>query len=90
VRRLLLLAAVALGVWAVLRWRRSRSLEAAEPVVPESSPADDLRARIAESRAAEDAAPQEPAVEEPSTETAVEGKRRDVHERARQSIDELA
>jgi len=81
--------AVAVGVWAVLRTRRRRSLAVAETAVPETSPADDLRARIAESRAAEAAAPPEPA-EEPEADTAVEGKRRDVHERARQSIDELA
>jgi hypothetical protein len=88
VKRLLFLAAVALGVWALLRWRRGRSVPA-EPFVPESSPADDLRDRIAESRAAEAAAPPEQA-EEPPAESAVDDMRRDVHERARQSIDELA
>ena len=89
-RRLLFVAAVALGVWAVLRWRRGRSAPA-EPFAPESSPADDLAARIAESRAAEAAAPAEPPEDQPADgDSAVEGKRRDVHERARQSIDELA
>jgi hypothetical protein len=69
-----------LGIGALLRRRRRPS-----PVVEsESSLADELRAKLAESRAAE-----AEAAAEPDPETALEARRREVHERARASIDEL-
>jgi hypothetical protein len=85
VKRLLALAAGVAGLWAVLRRRYGRSA----PAVEEGSPADDLRAQLAESRAAEADADVEtpaPAV----AESELDSRRRDVHERARQAIDELA
>jgi hypothetical protein len=62
-----------LGLAALLRRRR------ATPV--ESSPADELRSKLAESRAAE-----EP---EAGPEGDLDARRREVHEKARQSLDEL-
>lgn len=85
-KRLLALAAGVYGLWAMLRRRYRRRAQA----LPESSAAAYLRARLAESRAAEEVAPAEPAPAPPAPETALESRRRDVHERARQSIDELA
>jgi hypothetical protein len=86
VTRLLALAAAAAGLWALLRRRRRRSA----PAELEPSPADELRARLAESRVAEAAPAEEPAVVARPVEAEVDGRRREVHERARQSIDELA
>jgi hypothetical protein len=87
VKRLVALAAGVAGLWAVLRRRYRRPA----PAVEEGSPANDLRAQLAESRAAEaaavpDAEPAAPA----AAESELEGRRRDVHERARQAMDELA
>jgi hypothetical protein len=69
------------GIGALLR-RRRRS---APPVAPESSLADELRTKLAESRAAEADAVVEPA----PVETDLEARRREVHERAKKSIEEL-
>jgi hypothetical protein len=74
VKRLLALLIGALGVGALLRRRRS-----AEPVAP--SPADDLRAKLAETRTAEPEP--EPVRPDPAA------RRADVHEQARRTIDEL-
>ena len=79
----------ALGLGAL--WRRRQRQEAPAAVGPGPDPAEELRARLAESRAAEPDAPaegdrptgQEPAAPDPET------RRRDLHERARASIDEL-
>ncbi len=80
-KRLLALLAGAFGLRALLR-RRPR------PAFPQgSSPADELRTRLAESRTAP-----EPAVEPESTSTeptSVDERRADVHNRARGAIDEL-
>jgi hypothetical protein len=81
VKRLLAVFAGGLGIGALLRRRRRSSA----PVQPESSLADELRATLAESRAAE----AEAAVEPAPAETDVEARRREVHERAKRSIDEL-
>ena len=81
-RRLLAVFAGGLGIGALLRRRRRRSVPAVEP---ESSLAEELRSKLAESRAAEAEAAATPAVEE----TGLEARRREVHERTRQSIDEL-
>jgi hypothetical protein len=72
-RRLLAVLAGGLGIGALLSSRRRP-----RPAAPMPS-ADDLRAKLAESRAPE---------EEP-LEPGVEARRTDVHERARQAIDEL-
>lgn len=69
------------GIGALLR-RRRRSFP---PVEPESSLAEELRSKLAESRAAEAEAAAEPMPEE----TGLEARRREVHERARGAIDEL-
>jgi hypothetical protein len=73
----LLLSGFGLAAW--LRWRGGR------PPEPELSPADELRARLSEARAAED----EPAapVDQPAADP--QERRRAVHERARQQLDEL-
>jgi hypothetical protein len=89
-KRLLALVAGGLGLRALLR-RRSRP--ALSP-----SPAEDLRAKLAQTKVAEPApaatpepepAPEpepEPAAPQPET---VEDRRADVHEKARQAIDDL-
>jgi len=73
VKRLLALIAGGLGLRVLLR----RRLRAA--AVPE--PADELRAKLAETRTDD-----EP---EPSANGSVDSRRADVHERARRAIDEL-
>jgi hypothetical protein len=75
VKRFLALLLGGLGLGALLRRRRRRNTE------PEYSPADELKARLAETRAAE---------EEPVLEADLEARRRDVHDRARGAIDDLS
>jgi hypothetical protein len=83
------LFAVVLGALGISAWlRRRRRAE------PEPTPADDLRAKLAETRPEPDPAPEpEPEPEpEPSVEPAAEdvaSRRTDVHDRARQAIAEL-
>jgi hypothetical protein len=72
-KRLLALVAGGLGLAALLK-RRSRRAEPA-------SPADDLRAKLAQTKGSEE--PPEPAAE------TVDDRRADVHARAREAIDEL-
>jgi hypothetical protein len=77
----LLLGGFGLGAWW---WRRTRHDR------PElsGSPAEELRAKLAETRAAgDDAAPPEEAAPAPGGDP--DARRRDVHERARQKLDEL-
>jgi hypothetical protein len=76
-KRLLALVAGGLGLRALLR-RRSRP--ALSP-----SPAEDLRAKLAEAKSQE-APATEPEPIQPET---VEGRRADVHAKARQAIDDL-
>ena len=83
--RLLALAALAIGLALLLRRRRLRSAAESAPV--EGSLADELRERLAESRAAEAAAAEEEPAAAPESE--LDERRRDVHEAARRSIDEL-
>jgi len=78
VKRLLALLLGGLGLRALLL--RNRRAPAIGP-----SPADDLRAKLAESRATADAQVEDAA--EPGT--AVDDRRADVHARARRAIDEL-
>jgi len=80
-KRLLAIVAGGLGLGALLRRRGRR-----RPVTPpERELADELRAKLAESRAAE--------VEQltpPAPMDDVASRRNDVHERARGAIDELS
>ena len=76
-KRLLALLLGGLGLRALLRRRSS------VPLGP--SPADDLRAKLDETRV--EPQPAEPATPEP--EPAVEDRRADVHTRARAAMDEL-
>jgi hypothetical protein len=80
VKRLLALAVGALGLTALLRRRRERT------VAPAPSPADDLKATLAESRSAQEPEPELPVVDDPDVDT----RRADVHARARQAMDELS
>jgi hypothetical protein len=73
VKRLLAVVAGGLGLGALWRRRRPR------PAAPIPS-ADDLRAKLAESKVEETPADASPGVDE---------RRAGVHERARQAIDEL-
>jgi hypothetical protein len=74
-KRLIAVLAGLLGLRALLR-RRARAAE--------GPPVDELRAKLAESRAAEEQPPDaEPGAPD------VDARRAEVHERARQAIDEL-
>jgi hypothetical protein len=77
VKRLLAVVLGALGLTAWLKRRRERS---------SLSPADDLKATLAESRSADAATDPEPPAEEPD----VDARRADVHARAREAMDELS
>jgi len=80
-----------LGLGAWVRRRRRRRVE-------EPSPAEELRAKLAESRAADPEPVAEEAAEpdavaeevEPTIESDLESRRRGVHDRARGAIDELS
>lgn len=72
-KRLLAVILGGFGLRVLLR-RRARSVAAAEP-------ADELRAKLAETRADDEPAP--------SANGSVDSRRADVHERARRAIDEL-
>ena len=80
----------ALGLGAL--WRRRQREEAPASLDAGPDPAEELRSRLAESRAAaEEDAPAEsepPAGQDPEAPDP-EARRRDLHERARASIDEL-
>jgi hypothetical protein len=87
VGRLIALLAGGFGAFAFFRRRRRRG------EAPEVSPAEELKAKLAESRAPEPEA--EPEVEpepeaEPVLESDLQARRREVHERARGAIDELS
>jgi len=83
VKRLLALLAGALGLRALLLQRRRKTGAEAE-----SSPVDELREKLAESRAAEVEQTVDAAAPAPQAEVA--DRRRDVHERARGAIDDLS
>jgi hypothetical protein len=82
VKRLIALAVGALGLTALLKRRRERT------VAPAPSPAEDLKATLAESRSAPEPEPvaEVPVVDDPDVDT----RRADVHARARQAMDELS
>jgi hypothetical protein len=75
VKRLLAVVLGAIGLGALLKRRQPAPEPAAGP-----DPADGLRAKLAETRVPEP---------EPEPEPDVADRRADVHERARQAIDEL-
>jgi len=82
-KRLLALLAGALGLGALLRRR------AHQPAPAVDEPADALRAKLAESRVVEEDRDAFESGETPVDEADVTARRADVHERARQAIDEL-
>jgi hypothetical protein len=83
VGRLVALLLGGFGLGAYLRSRGRRRTE------PEYSPADELRSKLAESRTSEEEPAEQPASEH-GLETELEERRREVHERARGSIDDLS
>jgi hypothetical protein len=81
-KRLLALLAAGLGLRALLR-RRSHRVQA-------TSPADDLRTKLAAAKAQEEAQAEEQARDEMPTEAqTVDSRRADVHASARRAIDDL-
>jgi hypothetical protein len=84
-KRLVAVFVGGLGFGALLR-RRRRTAAVAAPADTDSL-AEELRSKLAESRgASEEPAADEPAAAEPSD---LDSRRRDVHDRARQALDEL-
>ena len=77
-KRLLALVAGGLGLRALLK-RRSRPALSPDP-------AEDLRARLAQTKAQE---PEPEPEAEPAGPETVDGRRADVHAKARQAIDDL-
>jgi hypothetical protein len=85
VRKLIKIALVALGIRALLRWRKRRRAEAQlEPAPPPPDPADELRQKLAESRADDGTA--EP---DATPVASVEDRRADVHAQGRATVDEM-
>jgi hypothetical protein len=82
-RRLLTGIVVTLGIAALLRRLRRRKATEAESSPPDQDPADELRAKLAETRADEET----PA--EPPTSATVEERRAEVHEQGRSAVDEM-
>ena len=84
-RRLIQLAIVALGIRALLRWRKRRQAEAEmASIAPPADPADELRQKLAESRT-EEAVEDAPAIPEAT----VEDRRTDVHEQGRATLEDM-
>ncbi len=81
-----MLVASGFGLGAVLRRRRRRSHDELGP-----DPAAELRAKLAESKdpAGEEPGPAQPADESGEAALDPQSRRQDVHDRARQAIDEL-
>jgi hypothetical protein len=82
-RRLLTGFVVTLGIAALLRRLRRRKAPEAEHTPPAQDPADELRAKLAESRTDEE--PAEP----PTTPATVDERRAEVHEQGRSTLDEM-
>ena len=89
-RKLIKIALVALGIRALLRWRKRRraeqALESGPPQSP-TDPADQLRAKLAESRAEDDVV--EPEAEAAPADASVEDRRAGVHAQGRATVDEM-
>jgi hypothetical protein len=81
VKRILALAAGGLGLGALLRRRLRRG---SAPPETDTALAEELRAKLAESRAAQNGD-----VAAPEPESDLAARRREVHERAKRSLDEL-
>ena len=92
-RRAAMAVVGALGLGALWRRRRSRRTPDGLPVATEPDPAEELRAKLAESKAAtvdeDDGAEKPVATEGNGTPMDPEVRRRAVHDRARSSIDDL-
>jgi hypothetical protein len=84
VRRLIKIALVALGIRALLRWRKRRRAEAELEAAPSADPAAELRQKLAESRAEDEAVE----TEAPS-EASVDDRRAAVHAQGRATVDEM-
>jgi hypothetical protein len=88
VKRLLAGLLGGLGAGALLQRLRRRDSKV------EVSPAEELRTKLAAAEARveslEEPAPEETVPDEPVPADELDARRRDVHERARQSLDELA
>jgi hypothetical protein len=87
VRRLVQVAIIALGIRALLRWRKRRRAEAkanTEAQPASADPADELRQKLAESRG-DDATEESPA----ATNATVEDRRSGVHEEGRAALDDM-
>jgi hypothetical protein len=85
VRKLIKIALVALGIRALLRWRKRRQAETQlESGPPPLDPAAELRQKLAESRAEDgDVEPEAPPA------ASVEDRRADVHAQGRATVDEM-
>jgi hypothetical protein len=85
VRKLIKIALVALGIRALLRWRKRRQAAAElESGPPPPDPAAELRQKLAESRAEDaDVEPEAPPA------ASVEDRRADVHAQGRATVDEM-
>jgi hypothetical protein len=71
-------------------WRRRRKKQAAAELQSGPDPAEELRAKLAETRAESDApAPEPVATPEPESPLDPEARRKSLHDRTRASIDEL-
>jgi hypothetical protein len=88
-RRLLTWILVTLGIAAIARRLRRRGRQDEITTAPQGDdPADELRRKLAASRA-EEPTPPEPAEPPVSPEESVEGRRADVHEQGRSTLDEM-
>jgi hypothetical protein len=86
VRKLIKIALVALGIRALLHWRKKRQearTTTASQADASDDPADELRRKLAESR--EDDA----TADEPPAPAAVADRRADVHDQGRVALDEM-
>jgi hypothetical protein len=85
VRRLVKLAVIALGIRALLRWRKRRrgAATGVSAPSPPADPADELRRKLAASRV------DDVVEEEVAPETTVEERRSEVHDHARATLDDM-
>jgi hypothetical protein len=81
VKRLLALVAGGLGLRALLRRRSRPSLS--------PDPAEGLRAKLAQTKAQEPEPDEQEGPSQPAQPETVEGRRADVHAKARQAMDDL-
>ena len=79
------LLALLVGGFGLSAWLRRR--QRLQPRAYDYSPAEELRAKLAETRSADEPARADPSPPEPGGDP--DSRRRDVHDRARQRIDDL-